>query len=79
VSSEVGERLRARDRDVEPIPRQEEAEAAGDVLAAGGGHRFERQRGSPFADVFDQIVAYAAGTPINVVNQSVLERGRARR
>jgi D-3-phosphoglycerate dehydrogenase len=32
-----------------------------------------------FSDVFDQIVAYAAGTPINVVNPSVLERGSARR
>jgi D-3-phosphoglycerate dehydrogenase len=30
-----------------------------------------------FADVFDQIVAYAAGTPINVVNPSVMERGSA--
>ena len=28
-----------------------------------------------FSDVFDQIVAYAAGTPINVVNPEVLERG----
>jgi D-3-phosphoglycerate dehydrogenase / 2-oxoglutarate reductase len=32
-----------------------------------------------FADVFDQIVAYASGTPINVVNPMVLERGTARR
>ena len=32
-----------------------------------------------FSDVFDQIVAYAAGTPINVVNPSVLEHGSARR
>jgi D-3-phosphoglycerate dehydrogenase len=32
-----------------------------------------------FSDVFDQIVAYAAGTPINVVNPSVLQRGNARR
>jgi D-3-phosphoglycerate dehydrogenase len=32
-----------------------------------------------FSDVFDQIVAYAAGTPINVVNPSALERGSARR
>jgi D-3-phosphoglycerate dehydrogenase len=32
-----------------------------------------------FSDVFDQIVAYAAGTPINVVNPGVLERGSARR
>jgi D-3-phosphoglycerate dehydrogenase / 2-oxoglutarate reductase len=32
-----------------------------------------------FSDVFDQIVAYAAGTPINVVNPSVLERGNVRR
>jgi D-3-phosphoglycerate dehydrogenase len=30
------------------------------------------------SDVFDQIVAYAAGTPINVVDPSVLERGSAR-
>jgi D-3-phosphoglycerate dehydrogenase / 2-oxoglutarate reductase len=28
------------------------------------------------SDVFDQIVAYAAGTPINVVNPGALERGR---
>jgi D-3-phosphoglycerate dehydrogenase len=32
-----------------------------------------------FADVFDQIIAYASGTPINVVNPMVLERGTARR
>ena len=32
-----------------------------------------------FSDVFDQIVAYAAGTPINVVNPSVLEGRSARR
>src|SRR5438128_1920836 len=31
-----------------------------------------------FSDVFDQIVAYAAGTPINVVNPTVLESGSAR-
>jgi D-3-phosphoglycerate dehydrogenase / 2-oxoglutarate reductase len=30
-----------------------------------------------FSDVFDQIAAYAAGTPINVVNPKVLERGSA--
>ena len=29
-----------------------------------------------FADIFDQIVAYAAGTPINVVNPNVLQRAR---
>lgn len=29
-----------------------------------------------FSDVFDQIVAYAAGTPINVVNPAVLDRDR---
>jgi D-3-phosphoglycerate dehydrogenase len=28
-----------------------------------------------FSEVFDQIVAYAAGTPINVVNPDVLEHG----
>jgi D-3-phosphoglycerate dehydrogenase len=32
-----------------------------------------------FSDVFDQIVAYAAGTPINLVNPRALERGSARR
>jgi D-3-phosphoglycerate dehydrogenase / 2-oxoglutarate reductase len=32
-----------------------------------------------FSDVFDRIVAYAAGTPINVVSPSVLEGGSARR
>jgi D-3-phosphoglycerate dehydrogenase / 2-oxoglutarate reductase len=33
-----------------------------------------------FSDVFDQIVAYAAGTPVNVVNPSVLrQRGAQRR
>jgi D-3-phosphoglycerate dehydrogenase len=31
-----------------------------------------------FSDVFDQIVAYAAGTPINVVNPGALQRGRRR-
>jgi len=31
-----------------------------------------------FSDVFDQIAAYAAGTPINVVNPRVLEHGSAR-
>jgi D-3-phosphoglycerate dehydrogenase / 2-oxoglutarate reductase len=30
-----------------------------------------------FADIFDQIVAYAAGTPLNVVNPDVLQRRRA--
>jgi D-3-phosphoglycerate dehydrogenase len=30
------------------------------------------------SDVFNQIVAYAAGTPINVVNPRVLEHGSAR-
>src|SRR5262245_38313415 len=32
-----------------------------------------------FSDVFDQILAYAAGTPTNVVNPRVLERGSLRR
>jgi D-3-phosphoglycerate dehydrogenase / 2-oxoglutarate reductase len=32
-----------------------------------------------FSDVFDQIVAYAAGTPMNVVNPDALERSRERR
>jgi D-3-phosphoglycerate dehydrogenase / 2-oxoglutarate reductase len=29
-----------------------------------------------FSDVFDQIVAYAAGKPINVVNPQVMDRAR---
>ena len=29
-----------------------------------------------FSDIFDQIVAYEAGTPINVVNPAVLKRRR---
>jgi D-3-phosphoglycerate dehydrogenase / 2-oxoglutarate reductase len=32
-----------------------------------------------FSDIFDQIVAYAAGAPINVVNPAVLESARLRR
>ena len=31
-----------------------------------------------FTDIFDQIVAYAAGTPLNVVNPDVLARARPR-
>jgi len=30
-----------------------------------------------FADIFDQILAYAAGSPINVINPDVLAKGRA--
>jgi D-3-phosphoglycerate dehydrogenase len=29
-----------------------------------------------FTDIFDQIIAYAAGTPINVINPEVLIRSR---
>jgi D-3-phosphoglycerate dehydrogenase len=32
-----------------------------------------------FSDIFDQIVAYASGTPINVVNPKVLESANIRR
>jgi D-3-phosphoglycerate dehydrogenase len=32
-----------------------------------------------FSDIFDQIVAYAAGTPINVVNPAVLNSAALRR
>jgi hypothetical protein len=32
-----------------------------------------------FADVFNQIVAYAAGNPINVVNPAVLQSEALRR
>ena len=30
-----------------------------------------------FSDIFDQIVAYAAGTPINVINPEVLNNARS--
>ena len=36
-------------------------------------------RGREFSDIFDQIVAYAAGKPINVVNPKVLESASPRR
>ena len=32
-----------------------------------------------FSDIFDQIVAYAAGEPINVVNPKVLKNANRRR
>jgi D-3-phosphoglycerate dehydrogenase / 2-oxoglutarate reductase len=32
-----------------------------------------------FADIFDRITAYAAGSPINVVNPDVLAHASARR
>jgi D-3-phosphoglycerate dehydrogenase len=32
-----------------------------------------------FSDVFEQIVAYTAGTPINVLKPTVPERGSPRR
>ena len=32
-----------------------------------------------FSDIFEQIVAYAAGEPINVVNPKVLDRADTRR
>jgi D-3-phosphoglycerate dehydrogenase len=31
-----------------------------------------------FADIFDQILGYAAGAPSNVVNPDVLQPGRRR-
>jgi D-3-phosphoglycerate dehydrogenase / 2-oxoglutarate reductase len=31
-----------------------------------------------FSDIFDQITAYAAGAPTNVVNPDVLQRRRDR-
>jgi len=31
-----------------------------------------------FSDIFDQIVAYAAGKPINVLNPKVLESANVR-
>jgi len=32
-----------------------------------------------FSDIFDQIIAYSAGTPINVVNPQVLQSPDLRR
>jgi D-3-phosphoglycerate dehydrogenase len=33
-----------------------------------------KERDLQFSDIFDQILAYAEGQPINVVNPDVLER-----
>ena len=40
-------------------------------------HAFAKEIGDRFIDIFDQIVAYAAGTPTNVVNPAVLAHRRA--
>jgi len=40
------------------------------------GHVTREEYEVQFADIFDQIVAYAAGTPINVVNPDVLKGAR---
>ena len=43
-ADEVREALRPRDRDVQPVPREEEVEPARDVLAARARHRVEDDR-----------------------------------
>ena len=35
--------------------------------------------GVQFSDIFDQVAAYAAGNPINVVNPTVLQNRNIRR
>ena len=45
----------------------------------GGGYVKRGEYELQFADVFDQIVAYAAGTPINVVYPRALQRASERR
>jgi D-3-phosphoglycerate dehydrogenase len=64
----------------EPVldPRHELIEMENVVCTPHIGYVTRDEYEVQFADVFDQIVAYAAGTPINVVNPRVLERGSAR-
>jgi D-3-phosphoglycerate dehydrogenase len=64
----------------EPIldPRHELIEMENVVCTPHIGYVTRDEYEVQFADVFDQILAYAAGTPINVVNPRVLERGSAR-
>ena len=42
------------------------------------GHVTREERDVQFTDIFDQINAYADGTPINVVNPDVLAHARRR-
>jgi D-3-phosphoglycerate dehydrogenase / 2-oxoglutarate reductase len=64
----------------EPVldPRHELIEMENVVCTPHIGYVTRDEYEVQFADVFDQILAYAAGTPINVVNPRVLERGSAR-
>jgi D-3-phosphoglycerate dehydrogenase len=47
---------------------------AGSVFTPHIGYVTSDEYELQFSDIFDQIVAYAAGTPINVVNPAVLDR-----
>ena len=46
--------------------------------AQGTGYVTRDEYETQFADIFDQIRAYAEGAPINVVNPAVLETARRR-
>src|SRR5262249_47300520 len=53
--------------------------ALGKVLGTPAhGHLSREEYEMQFADVFGQILAYAAGRPINIVNPEVLTRARPR-
>jgi D-3-phosphoglycerate dehydrogenase len=64
--------------DSEPVPQSDAPLLAMDnvVCTPHIGYVTRDEYDIQFADIFDQIVAYAAGAPINVVNPGVLERRR---
>lgn len=64
--------------DQEPVPRSDAPLLAMDnvVCTPHIGYVTRDEYELQFADVFDQIVAYGAGNPINVVNPAVLEQLR---
>jgi D-3-phosphoglycerate dehydrogenase / 2-oxoglutarate reductase len=64
--------------DREPVPQADAPLLAMDnvVCTPHIGYVTRDEYELQFSDVFDQIVAYAAGKPINVVNPSVLEQFR---
>jgi D-3-phosphoglycerate dehydrogenase len=66
--------------DEEPVPRTDAPLLAMDnvVCTPHIGYVTRDEYELQFADVFEQIVAYAAGNPIEVVNPGVLERLRSR-
>jgi D-3-phosphoglycerate dehydrogenase len=62
----------------EPVTKKEHPLLTMDNVVATPhiGNMFREEYEIHFADVFDQIVAYTAGAPIDVVNADVLKRRR---